>query len=133
MLGKATPTPAIRAGLARLPGYQVSLTKIDPEPNDSSSSTRGNLAFRLNCGMCHSSPENPTLPDPRKNPLTRPRDLARPETYKYGSTDQALYRSILYGIPRTPMGSYQGMMSEQQIWDYIHYIKSTWRRPRGDR
>jgi len=124
-------SPAIRQGLTSMPGYQVSLSKVDNGRDDSESRARGFLTFRQNCAMCHSSVEHPMAPDPRKNPFVRARDLSLPERYKFGTYDQALYRTILYGIPRGPMGNNQQFISENQAWDLVHFIKSTWPKKRG--
>lgn len=70
--------------------------------------------------MCHGSdlkgrPDKPMMPM---------RDLTHSNQYKYGATDQAVYRTILYGLPRTAMGNYAGSLKPEEVWDLIAFIKS---------
>ncbi len=57
---------------------------------------------------------------------TLPRDLREPEYYRYGSSDRALYRTIVHGIPGSPMGSFDGMPPEM-AWDLVHYVRSLYK------
>lgn len=112
--------PAVRAGLSRMPGYQASLSVVDPVQNGSESLARGFILYRDNCAMCHGS--DLKGPDNTTNMPTR--DLTRFNDYKYGSTDQALYRTLVYGIPRTAMGDFQRVFKPEQVWDMVHFLKS---------
>ena len=70
--------------------------------------------------MCHgedlrgkASPTSETL-----------RDLTHSKQYRFGSSDQALYRTLVYGIPRTAMGNYEHVLKVEQVWDLINFMKS---------
>lgn len=103
-----------------MPGYQPSLTVVNPGLTDSAALARGFQLYRDNCAMCH-GPDLKGLDNYSDMPV---RDLTHFKQYKYGSTDQALYRTLVYGIPRTAMGNFQSIFSPAQIWDLINYIKS---------
>lgn len=104
-----------------MPGYQPSLTVVNPGSSDSGSMARGFQLYRDNCTMCHGS----NLKGPELTHSEMPvRDLTLFKQYKFGSTDQALYRTLVYGIPRTAMGNFQNTFTPAQIWDLINYIKS---------
>lgn len=103
-----------------MPGYQPSLVVMDTVQNGSESLARGYKLYQNNCSMCHGGdlkgPETTnTMPSP---------DLTQFTQYKYGSTDQALYRTLVYGIPRTAMGNFQSAFKPEQVWDIVHYLKS---------
>jgi hypothetical protein len=53
----------------------------------------------------------------------KPRDLTS-GFFKGSSSSEDLYYRMIAGIPGTPMPSYQGAFSEEQIWDLIHYAQS---------
>jgi len=53
-----------------------------------------------------------------------PGDLTRPEAYKYGHRERAVYRSTFYGIEGTGMAPYENPFTIQQTWDLVHYVRS---------
>lgn len=59
-----------------------------------------------------------------------PRDLTR-GPLKWGNTERDIYRSILRGIPTTPMPSYGRTMQPDQIWQLVHYVQSIQKMPAG--
>ncbi len=82
---------------------------------------RGFQLYRDNCSMCHGT----NLKGPETSYAEMPvRDLTQFKQYKFGSTDQALYRTLVYGIPRTAMGNFQSVFTPAQIWDLINFLKS---------
>ncbi|MBX3167641.1 MAG: cytochrome c [Candidatus Eremiobacteraeota bacterium] len=109
--------PPIEPGLWRMPGYQPSLVVVNP---GSDTLARGYNLYMQNCAMCHGA----DLRGEFSASNVPVRDLTRFKDYKFGSTDQAIYRSIVYGIPKTAMGSYQHALKPQQVWDLINFMKS---------
>lgn len=115
--GTVASRPPIEPGLWRMPGYQPSLVVVNP---GSDTLARGHNLYQANCSMCHGQDLRGEL----SAPGIPVRDLTRFKNYKFGSTDQAIYRSIVYGIPKTAMGTYQDVFKPQQVWDLINYMKS---------
>ncbi len=104
-----------------MPGYQASLTAVDPGQGGNDSLARGYKLYQEDCAVCHGNdlrgPENTTNTMPT-------RDLTLFKQYKFGGSDQAIYRTLVYGIPRTAMGNFQSAFTPTQVWDIIHYLKS---------
>lgn len=123
--------PPIRAGLAHLPGYAASQHRVNVRKTHPQSAHDGFSMFQRNCAICHGADlkGQPANAAPGTRPL---RDLTLPAEYKYGSSDQAIYRSIVYGVPRSAMGNYETILNEQQRWDLVNFLKSRWQsRPTG--
>ena len=115
--GTTARRPPIEPGLARMPGYQPSLLVTNA---GSDTLARGYNLYKANCAMCHGADLRGELSAPGM-PM---RDLTKFKEYKFGSTDQAIYRTIVYGIPKTAMGNSQTILNAQQVWDVINYMKS---------
>lgn len=109
--------PPIEPGLWRMPGYQPSLRVTNL---GSDTLARGYNLYQANCSMCHGSDLRGEL----SAPGVPVRDLTKMKRYKFGSSDQAIYRTIVYGIPKTAMGNSRESLSAQQVWDVINYMKS---------
>lgn len=80
------------------------------------------------CYTCH-GPEGrgdgPTAGDYSDDwgyPL-RPRDLGA-GVFRAGGEGVDLYRTIAVGITGTPMGSYEGSLSGEEIWHLVHFVQS---------
>ena len=115
---RSTPRrPPIEPGLWRMPGYQPSLRVTNL---GSDTLARGYNLYQANCSMCHGADLRGELSAPGL-PV---RDLTKMKRYKFGSSDQAIYRTIVYGIPKTAMGNSRESLSAQQVWDVINYMKS---------
>jgi hypothetical protein len=54
---------------------------------------------------------------------TRPRDLTA-GVFKGDSSSEELYFRMVAGMPGSPMPSYDGVFTQEQIWDLIHYVQS---------
>jgi len=52
----------------------------------------------------------------------RPRDFTA-GVFRAGNRPEDLWRSIATGINGTPMGSFQGNLTGEQIWDVVHYVQ----------
>lgn len=118
------PPVGIRPGLARLPGYQASVAKPNPRAHDSRSPAQGQSLYVTYCSTCHRVDLSG-----QGSPLGNLRDLRDATSYKYGTSDQAVFRTLRFGIPRTAMGNYEKVLSEEQVWDLVNYLRSR-RRPR---
>ena len=53
----------------------------------------------------------------------RPRDLTA-GVFRAGVEGVDLYRTIAVGITGTPMGSFEGSLTGEQIWDLVHFVQS---------
>ncbi|MBI1976911.1 MAG: c-type cytochrome [Candidatus Omnitrophica bacterium] len=103
------------------------LIKIGQEPARTKEGlSRGRELFVKACAPCHGSQGKgdgrQKMQDSLGYPL-KPRDLTS-GLFKGSSSSEDLYDRMLAGIPGTPMPSYQGAFTEEQIWDLIHYVQS---------
>lgn len=104
------------ATLAPVPAEYAGLTN----PLDADASAEGAEVFRTNCEMCHGpqghgdGPAGQSL-DPK------PRDLAVLQT-KAG--DDFLFWRISEGKPGTSMVAFKGILSEEQIWQVVSFIRT---------
>ncbi|MBI3021352.1 MAG: hypothetical protein HYY59_05070 [Candidatus Omnitrophica bacterium] len=53
----------------------------------------------------------------------RPRDLTA-GVFKGSSESKELYYRIMAGLPGSPMPSYAGIYTDEQLWDLVHYVQS---------
>ncbi|MBM3991068.1 MAG: cytochrome c [Planctomycetes bacterium] len=105
---------------------------VNETPNDAASVERGtrlfNAAAKGSCYSCHGERgkgDGPTALDYEDDwgyPI-RPRDLSA-GTFRAGAEGVDLYRTIAAGIKGTPMGSFEGALTPQEIWDLVHFIQS---------
>jgi mono/diheme cytochrome c family protein len=101
-------------------------------PDDDASIERGRRLFtdvaKGSCFTCHGEGgrgDGPTAGDYLDDwgyPI-RPRDLTA-GTFRAGAEGADLYRTISAGIKGTPMGSFSGALSPEEIWDLVHFIQS---------
>ncbi|MBI2061901.1 MAG: c-type cytochrome [Nitrospirae bacterium] len=90
---------------------------------------RGRKVFEdLECAKCHGpsgrgdGPSAGTLKDDWGGSV-RPRDFTK-ALFKSGGTNTDLYRVIVQGICGTPMPSHQDLVSPEELWDVVHYVRS---------
>ena len=105
---------------------------VNETPNDAASVERGRKYFndvaKGSCYSCHGAGgkgDGPTAGDYEDDwgyPI-RPRDLTA-GTFRAGAEGVDLYRTIAAGIKGTPMGSFEGALTPQEIWDLVHFIQS---------
>ncbi len=82
----------------------------------------------MGCDRCHGAegradgPASATLKDEWSN-ATRANDFTR-GIYKGGDTDQDVYLRFITGMMGTPMPSYGGIMTDEQAYGLVHYVKS---------
>jgi mono/diheme cytochrome c family protein len=99
---------------------------------DANSVERGrelfNSATGASCFTCHGARgrgDGPTAGDYVDDwgyPL-RPRDLSL-GVFRAGAEGLDLYRTIAVGIDGTPMGSFEGGLSGEEIWHLVHFVQS---------
>lgn len=107
-------------------GYDIVMDKHQPEATENSRKS-GRKIYTANCAACHGSEGNPVATG------TLPRyamaDLTDPMQYKYGADARGIFRSIAFGTAAPPHGTYNGILSDQQIWDVVAYLESIQKGP----
>ena len=104
------------APLAPVPSEYAGLTN----PYGAEAAQAGAETFRTNCEMCHGpqghgdGPAGQAL-DPK------PRDLAKLQTQ---AGDDFLFWRISEGKPGTSMVAFKGILSEEQIWQIVSFIRT---------
>ena len=104
------------APLAPVPSEYAGLTN----PLGADAAAEGAEVFRTNCEMCHGpqghgdGPAGQAL-DPQ------PRDLAKLQTE---AGDDFLFWRISEGKPGTSMVAWKGILSEEQIWQTVSFIRT---------
>lgn len=130
------PDAAEVAGIIRSRWDERNLRSVYPsvaEPErDQASIERGRALFldpqRGSCFSCHGATgrgDGPTANDYKDDwgyPI-RPRDFSQ-GVFRAGSAPQDLYLSIATGIGGTPMGSFEGVLKPEEIWDLVHYVQA---------
>ena len=82
----------------------------------------------MGCDRCHGAdgradgPASATLKDEWGNAI-RANDFTR-GIYKGGDTDEDVYLRFITGMMGTPMPSYGGIMTDEQAYGLVHYVKS---------
>lgn len=107
---EATPT------LETVPAEYAGLTN----PLGADAATAGATVFKVNCEPCHGptgkgdGPSGVVL-DPR------PRDLS---TFQHTVSDDFLFWRVNTGKPGTSMAPWKGILTEEQIWQAIAFIRT---------
>lgn len=98
-------------------------------PADARAVRRGAAKYgELGCGKCHGSdgrgdgPSAAGLTDDWGYPI-RPNDFTR-GIYKGGGTERDIYVRFVAGMDGTPMPSYAGTATPDEIWALVHYVTS---------
>ncbi len=87
---------------------------------------RGEGLFKVSCAGCHGAQGKGDGQQKMVDTLgyaTRPRDLTA-GIFKGGSSSKELYLRMIGGMPGTPMPSYSGTFTQEQVWDLIHYVQT---------
>jgi mono/diheme cytochrome c family protein len=100
---------------------------VPPEPPASPESLeRGKATYAQACAACHGAlgkgDGRQVMIDNLGYPV-KPRDLTA-GIFKGSSESRDLYHRIVAGLPGSPMPSYAGVYSDDQLWDLIHYVQS---------
>jgi mono/diheme cytochrome c family protein len=105
----------------------ASIIQVPPEtPSTSEGLERGRQIFAQACASCH-GPQGrgdgqQVMTDNAGFPI-KPRDLTA-GVFKGSSESTDLYYRIMAGLPGSPMPSYAGAYTDEQVWDLIHYVQS---------
>lgn len=124
-LRRQHPDDPIPPQLSELPGFTDASRVARSVDYGPESIARGRKMYQNACAPCHQM-SGEGMPGRNYGVKTLPRDLREPEFYRYGSSDRALYRTIVHGIPGSPMGSFDGMPPEM-AWDLVHYTRSLYK------
>lgn len=92
----------------------------EPAAN-SSSLDSGGMTFNGDCAFCHGQ-DGATPTDVGKAMYPRVPSLASPQVQQY--SDAELFWIIHNGTRFTGMGAFGKSLSDDQIWDLVHYIRS---------
>lgn len=95
-------------------------TISEPAAN-SSSLDSGGMTFNGDCAFCHGQ-DGTTPTDVGKAMYPRVPSLASPQVQRY--SDSELFWIIHNGTRYTGMGAFGKSLSDEQIWDLVHYIRS---------
>lgn len=112
------------------------LIQVPEEPAVTPESlARGREMFVKACAPCHGlegrGDGQQIMKDNQGFPL-KPRDLTS-GLFKGESTSEALYDRLTAGLPGTPMPSYQDALTQEQIWELIHYVQTLSEKNTGER
>jgi mono/diheme cytochrome c family protein len=105
----------------------ASVIRVPPEtPTTAEGVARGREIFAQACVSCH-GPQGrgdgqQVMTDNAGFPV-KPRDLTA-GVFKGSSESQDMYYRIVAGLPGSPMPSYAGVYTDEQLWDLIHYVQS---------
>jgi mono/diheme cytochrome c family protein len=113
------------AGVALLPNAQVFKAgfpedRFNPFPISPESIDVGQAVYMQTCAACHGEsgrgdgPQAPGLP-------TQPADLA---IHVPLHTDGDLFRIINDGIPGTAMPAHAGILTEEQMWHLVNFLRT---------
>jgi mono/diheme cytochrome c family protein len=86
------------------------------------------VGTKANCAGCHGEtgigdgPSAEAFQDGWGYPI-KPRDFTG-GVYRSGSENRDLWVTIATGINGTPMGAYRGVLSSDEIWDIVHFVRS---------
>jgi copper transport protein len=108
-LGTATVAEAYRKSLP------------NPVPADGASLARGQQVYFANCAACHGVTGRGDGPAGR---TLRPRPADFRVHMAAGHTDRQLFDWITRGVEDTPMPAFGAILSEQEQWDSINYIRT---------
>ncbi|MGH7164015.1 MAG: c-type cytochrome [Nitrospiraceae bacterium] len=107
---------------------QPSVPIPEPPPRTPELVARGREIYqKAECFKCHGTegrgdgPSATDLKDDWGYPI-QPSDLTRP--LKRGSTPEAIYRTVVTGLDGTPMPSYEGALSDGELWALSFYVAS---------
>lgn len=100
--------------------------RLDQTPE---SIANGRIIYeQLRCGTCHGAsgrgdgPAADTLRDDEGQPI-RAYDFTT-GYYKGGGKPEDIYRTVVTGLTGTPMPSYAGTVSPEEMWDLVYFILS---------
>ena len=113
---------AAKAQAQRGGGKGAAKALTNPVPVTDASVRRGRQVFVKSCATCHGTSG---AGNGRMAPEgTKPANLTDGK-WDHGSTDPEMFAVIRDGIgPKFEMDSYEGALTEQEMWHVINYIKT---------
>ncbi len=123
---RALREPELEALIAFLRTKRGKHVHPDPESAESRGRT---LYASLQCARCHGDsgagdgPSEAELVDEEGRRI-RATDLRRPSTFKLGARREEVVRTLLDGMPGTPMPGYSGAITSEQAADLVAYLES---------
>jgi len=107
---------------------QPPITIPEPPPRTPELIAKGREIYqKAECFKCHGTEgrgDGPSATDQKDDwgyPI-RTADLRRP--LKRGSTPEAIYRTLVTGLNGTPMPSYEGALTDEELWAISLYVAS---------
>jgi len=107
---------------------QVPVPIPDPPSRTPELVARGREIYqKAECFKCHGTegrgdgPSAEGMKDSWGYPI-QPTDLTHP--LKRGSTPEAIYRTVVTGLDGTPMPSYQGALTDEELWALAFHVAS---------
>ncbi len=114
--GGAPSAPQDNATLAPVPAEYAGLTNpLGPDAAD-----QGAELFRTNCEMCH-GPQGHGDGPAGQSLEPRPRNLAQIQSQ---AGDDFLFWRIHDGKPGTSMVAWKGILTDEQIWQVVSFIRT---------
>jgi len=92
-----------------------------PVPYTKKSITQGRTTFARYCTGCHGADAKATV-----DVMGDATDLTSPKTWKNGSTDGEIFRSIRDGENASMPAFKPQLRQEADIWDLVNFIHSLW-------
>src|SRR3989338_6389743 len=103
------------------------LIKVSPEPPVTPETLKsGQELFIASCAGCHGPQGRGDGQQEQKDNLgypVKPRDLTA-GIFKGSSASEDLYYRMIAGLPGSPMPSYVEALTQEQIWDLIHFVQT---------
>lgn len=96
---------------------------LTPVASSPDSIAKGKELFAANCASCHGATglgdgEAGKALDPP------PRNMHAKAEFKYGSSPLAAFRTAKYGVDGTGMAGFEGVLTDDQIWNVVHYVET---------
>jgi cbb3-type cytochrome c oxidase subunit III len=118
----ATPV-SIRTGV--LLALSVAVTALaGPFPYTRKSITQGRGVFARYCVSCHGNDGKATV-----DVVADATDLTAPKTWKYGTSESAIYRSIRDGQGASMPSFKTQIKKDDDLWHLVNFIQSLWPEP----
>lgn len=96
-----------------------------PVPYSRKSLARGRAMYARLCVACHGADGKATV-----DVVADAADLTAPKTWKNGSSEGEIFRSIRDGLGAS-MPAFKTQASEEDIWHLVNFVRSLW--PEGMR
>lgn len=122
-------TPSTDAAAAPRSDAVDSATAGLAMPRTPATQAAGKVLYDANCAACHGPQAQGAVKAGiaisiiEESGARQPPDLTDSQ-WDHGGDDGQVFRSIKRGIPSTMMAGYEGRLSDAEIWQVIHYLRS---------